>query len=105
MIDVKRAPDSVKAADPSQVAARLGFMPDAACAASWDVLEAVLSHGEVIVMATWRDQATAERFEAAFSPPEDVRVRRVRIIRDYGMFDRLEAPQYYPDAVRTPFAS
>jgi hypothetical protein len=22
----------------------------------------------------------------------------VRIVRDYGMFDRREAPQYYPDA-------
>jgi hypothetical protein len=25
-------------------------------------------------------------------------MRRVRIVRDYGMYDRREAPQYYPDA-------
>jgi hypothetical protein len=24
----------------------------------------------------------------------------VRVIRDYGMYDRREAPQYYPDAPR-----
>jgi hypothetical protein len=29
---------------------------------------------------------------------DGARLRRVRIIRDYGMFDRREAPQYYPDA-------
>ena len=26
-----------------------------------------------------------------------LRHRHVRVIRDYGMFDRAEAPQYYPD--------
>ncbi len=26
----------------------------------------------------------------------DIRHRRVRVIRDYGMFDRAETPQYYP---------
>jgi hypothetical protein len=30
--------------------------------------------------------------------PEGTRLRRVRIARDYGMFDRREAPQYYPEA-------
>jgi hypothetical protein len=24
----------------------------------------------------------------------------VRVVRDYGMFDRREAPQYYPDVER-----
>jgi hypothetical protein len=26
-----------------------------------------------------------------------IRHRQVRVIRDYGMFDRREAPQFYPD--------
>jgi hypothetical protein len=29
---------------------------------------------------------------------DGARLRRVRIVRDYGMHDRREAPQYYPDA-------
>ena len=29
-----------------------------------------------------------------------LRHRQVRIVRDYGMFDRREAPQYYPDVRR-----
>jgi hypothetical protein len=28
-----------------------------------------------------------------------VRHRQVRVIRDYGMRDRREAPQYFPDVV------
>jgi hypothetical protein len=32
--------------------------------------------------------------------PDGARLRQVRILRDYGMFDRREAPQYYPDAAR-----
>jgi hypothetical protein len=32
--------------------------------------------------------------------PEGVRLRHVRIIRDYGMFDRREAPQYFAEVAR-----
>jgi hypothetical protein len=31
------------------------------------------------------------------SLPDGARLRRVRVVHDYGMFDRREAPQYYPD--------
>jgi heme-degrading monooxygenase HmoA len=34
----------------------------------------------------------------ATRPAEKARVRRVRIVRDYGKYDRREAPQYYADA-------
>jgi hypothetical protein len=30
----------------------------------------------------------------------ELRHRVVRIVRDYGMFDRREAPQYYPEVPR-----
>jgi hypothetical protein len=33
-----------------------------------------------------------------------VRCRAVRVIRDYGMYDRAEAPQYYPPQ-ETPTAA
>ncbi len=42
--------------------------------------------------------ADAEAFERAGSLPGGARLRHVRVVRDYGMFDRREAPQYYPDA-------
>ena len=43
---------------------------------------------------SWRDQAAAEGFEGAISLQDGARLRRIRVVRDYGMFDRREAPQY-----------
>ena len=39
-------------------------------------------------------------YETKAKLPDEARLRRVRVIRDYRMFDRREAPQYYPDAKR-----
>jgi hypothetical protein len=65
---------------------------------AWDVFDAVLTPGDIILMLTCRDRAAAEAFEKTVSLQEGVRLRHVRVVRDYGMFDRREAPQYYPDA-------
>ena len=52
------------------------------------------------LVVSWRDLAAAKAYETAAALPEGARLRRVRIIRDYGMFDRRETPQYYPDVQR-----
>jgi hypothetical protein len=62
------------------------------------VFDAVLTPGDLILLISWRDREAAESFERAVALKDGARLRRVRIIRDYGMFDRREAPQYYPDA-------
>jgi hypothetical protein len=64
----------------------------------WDVFDAVLTPGDLILLMPWRTTADAEAFENTVNVPEGARLRRVRVVRDYGMFDRREAPQYYPDA-------
>lgn len=54
--------------------------------------------GEQALLASWRDRRSAESFKP--SPVYDdarIRHRIVRIVRDYGMFDRRESPKYYPD--------
>ena len=98
MIDAKRPPEWVKEASPDDVARWLGLAPDAAGLVAWDVFDAVLTPGDIILLVSWRDHAAAEAFEGTVSLQEDARLRRVRVVRDYGMFDRREAPQYYPDA-------
>lgn len=85
---------------PEAVAESLGLMFDADGLRSWDVYDGVLTPGDVIAMCVWRDVQTAENFARLRKVVDDVRFRQVRIIRDYGMFDRREAPQYYPDAPR-----
>jgi hypothetical protein len=101
LIDASMPPGEPKPLRPEAVASHLGFRHDAASLATWDVFEAVLTPGDVILMMSWRDEAAAKSFEGSLSMPDDGRLRRVRIVRDYAMFDRREAPQYYPDAPRS----
>jgi heme-degrading monooxygenase HmoA len=101
LIDSRRPADWVKQTAPEDVARWLGLAPKAPGLVSWDVFDAVLSPGDIIVMITWRNHAAAENFEHALTMSIDRRLRRIRVVRDYGMFDRREAPQYYPEATRT----
>ena len=100
LIDAKFAPEWVKKAAPSEVAGRLHLPPNAPGLVGWDVFDAVLTPGDAILLLTWRDEGAAGAFENSLALPEDRRLRRIRIVRDYGMFDRREAPQYYPDVAR-----
>ena len=61
----------------------------------YDVFASIYNTGKHALLASWRDRLSAERF----SPPASARLRHqvVRVVRDYGMFDRRESPQYYPE--------
>jgi heme-degrading monooxygenase HmoA len=101
LIDAKRPPEWVKAISPEDVAKWLGLASNASGLVAWDVFDAVLMPGEIILLMSWRDRSTAEAFESKVSLPDGARLRRVRVVRDYGMFDRREAPQYYSDITRS----
>jgi heme-degrading monooxygenase HmoA len=81
-------------------AAFLGLDPRADGLVGWDVLDAVLTPGDLILLLSWRDKDAAAAFERARSGAAAARLRHVRVVRDYGMFDRREAPQYYPEVSR-----
>jgi heme-degrading monooxygenase HmoA len=91
----KSWPETSSAAECSEY---LGLTPDAEALLAWDLFEAVLTPGDLILLMSWRDRAAGEKFENTVELKEGARLRRIRIVRDYGMFDRREAPQYYPDA-------
>ena len=97
LIDAKQPPERVKTATPERVAQWLGFETGSSGLVSWDVFDAVLSPGEIILLLSWKDRAAAEAFEGKVTLPESGRLRRVRVVRDYSMRDRREAPQYYPE--------
>jgi len=102
LIDLREAaPDDLSSEpDPSAVAAQLG-VPDPAANSGlvdWDMFESIYRPGKFILLISWRDMAAAAKWPARSSA--GVRHRRVRVIRDYGMFDRAEAPQYYPPVPR-----
>jgi len=102
LIDSRRPSDEVKDAAADEVARRLGHAPEAAGLVAWDVFDAVLTPGDVILLLSWRDEASAKEFQRELRIAAGARVRRVRVVRDYGMFDRREAPQFYPDAAGAP---
>ena len=63
-----------------------------------DVFASIYNEGKLALLASWRDRKAAELFKP--SPVYDdakIRHRVIRIVRDYGMFDRRESPQYYPE--------
>jgi heme-degrading monooxygenase HmoA len=64
---------------------------------SWDVFEAVLTPGDLIIMISFKNAKLATTYSDRVLQGKH-RVRNVRIIRNYGKYDRREAPQYYPDA-------
>jgi heme-degrading monooxygenase HmoA len=88
----------VDESDAPAVAKRLGLHTDAESLISWDVFDAVLSPGNPILMQSWPDEDRAAAFRSTVST--ELRFRSTRIVRDYGMFDRRENPQYYPDVPR-----
>ena len=60
-----------------------------------ELYESITTSGKLLQLVSWRNAAAAESWQ-----PPSVRHRRVRVIRDYGMADRREAPQYYPEVRR-----
>jgi heme-degrading monooxygenase HmoA len=63
-----------------------------------EVFASIYTEGKLVLLASWRDAAAAQAFQPATAGV--TRHRRVRVIRDYGMFERREAPQYYPVRAR-----
>jgi len=97
LLDAKRAPDWVRQAGADAVAKSLGLDAAVSGLVAWDAFDALMTPGDVIAVATWDDLAAAQAFERKATLPEGVRLRHIRVIREYGMFDRREAPQYFAE--------
>jgi heme-degrading monooxygenase HmoA len=98
LIDGRRDPAWVKAVGAQGVAQYLGLDLKAKGLTGWDVFEAVLTPGDVILLTSWHQASDAAGFKTGLKLAEGARYRQVRVVRDYGMFDRREAPQYYAAA-------
>lgn len=83
LVDAQRPPEFVKSAKPEEIATSLGLPSASERLSAWDVFQAVLTSGDIILMMA---------FDGPLSVPEGVRLRRVRVIRDYGMYNRRQAP-------------
>jgi heme-degrading monooxygenase HmoA len=100
LIDGKQPAEWAGTSNAADCSKYLGLDPFAGGMIAWDVFDAVLTPGDLILLMSWRTNGDAETFESSVNLTTDARLRRVRIVRDYGMFDRREAPQYYPEVRR-----
>ena len=77
--------------------AHLQLDPHAGGLIDHELFESITMPGKLLILGSWRDKAAAAAWDPArVEGAGDIRHRRVRVIRDYGMFERREAPQFYP---------
>ncbi|MBV8840154.1 MAG: antibiotic biosynthesis monooxygenase, partial [Alphaproteobacteria bacterium] len=94
-------------ADPTQVLEHLGIDRSQSGLLEHDVYKSVSAiypddrpyqEGKLALLLTWASSAAAAAWTPkTFDGVRALRHRVVRVVRDYGMFDRREAPQYYRD--------
>jgi heme-degrading monooxygenase HmoA len=66
-----------------------------------EVFESIYNPGKLLLLVSWRDGIAAEHWTPRTVAEGKLRHRSIRVIRDYGMSDRREAPQFYPEVKKT----
>jgi heme-degrading monooxygenase HmoA len=85
-------------AEPQMIRAHLGLSLNSPGLSNHDVWKSITVEGKLALLCGWKDIVTARAWRPSpFAAAKDIRHRIVRVVRDYGMYDRREAPQYYPD--------
>jgi heme-degrading monooxygenase HmoA len=64
----------------------------------YDVVASIYNPGKLALLVSWKNAKAASGWTPVNTGLQTLRHRRIRIVRDYSMVDRREAPQFYPDA-------
>jgi heme-degrading monooxygenase HmoA len=67
-----------------------------------EMYESIYNPGKLLLLGSWSNAETAGAWVPCPQRQGGLRHRQVRVVRDYGMFDRREAPQYYPEVKGRP---
>jgi heme-degrading monooxygenase HmoA len=79
--------------------AHLGLDISTGAVLDHDVWASIYNPGKMAVLVAWADVKAADTWSPKkIDGIDQLRHRKVRIVREYGRFDRREAPQFYPDA-------
>ena len=90
--------DNTVPPDVMTLSARLGLDDHDDGLFGHEVFESITNPGKLLLLADWKDAATARGWDpTSFAGTASVRHRHVRVIRVYGMRQRDEAPQFYPE--------
>jgi heme-degrading monooxygenase HmoA len=98
LTEITPSKDAAFAAQTDLVPAHLGLDLNSGAIVEHDVFASIYSPGKLALLVGWKDAAAAN----AWAPKkidgiDKLRHRNIRVVRDYGRFDRREAPQFYPD--------
>jgi heme-degrading monooxygenase HmoA len=95
------SPAKGEKSDTADLVADLGLPNSNDSVIDQEAFESIYNPGKLLLIVAWRDVAAAERWKPRGLAGGKLRHRSVRVIRDYGMLDRREAPQFYPDVKTT----
>jgi hypothetical protein len=63
-----------------------------------DMFASIYNPGKIALLVGWKDVEAAKLWSPKkIDGIQALRQRSIRIVREYGRFDRREAPQFYPD--------
>lgn len=99
VLEVPKPGDLAPEGEVDAMATRLDLPAGAAELLEWDLFEALLEPGRMLLLATWTDAAAASAWQPR-ALAKDGRRREVEVLRDYGMFVREQAPQDHAPAPR-----
>ena len=86
------------AAQTDLLAAHLGLDLKDGGIVDHDIYDSIYNPGKLALRVGWKDALAANRWSPKkIQGIKELRHRSIRIVRDYGRFDRREAPQFYPD--------
>jgi heme-degrading monooxygenase HmoA len=78
--------------------AHLGLDPNDGAVTGHDVWASIYKPGKMALSVGWKDARAADAWQPKkIGGIAELRHRKVRVVRDYGRFDRREAPQFYAD--------
>jgi hypothetical protein len=84
--------------EPGMIPLRLGLVLGTAGLIGHDIFKSITIPGKLALLCSWKNAQAAKSWTPkSFDGVKEIRHRVVRVVRDYGMFDRREAHQYYPD--------
>ena len=96
--EISPAPDGAFSDRPELLTDRIGLDTQAPGLIDYDTFESITNPGKMLVLTSWKAAADCARWTPKdFAGVAALRHRRVRNVRDYGLFERREAPQYFPE--------
>ena len=94
--------NTISATQADLLPSHLGLDRHSGAIVEHDVFASIYNPGKIALLVGWKDVKSARLWSSRkIDGIQALRQRSIRIVREYGRFDRREAPQFYPDVKDT----